>query len=155
MKKILPEELILDIIEINAYRDLENETFIFGSIELKNDGEYKMGSEEVYYEMELQYLEEALLALKENKFIVNRSKNIRLNRYERKKITQKRLKKIHSYTWWTTSYDENLDIYKRHYISGCKKYAKYCSRRKVRNSFDFPLKGNGYRKCFDYWWTIF
>lgn len=37
--------------------------------------------------------------------------------------------------------------------SNTQKYLKRRSNRIVRRS-DIPLKGNGYRKCFDYWWFM-
>lgn len=35
-----------------------------------------------------------------------------------------------------------------------KVFYKRVSNKKVRRSKDIPPKGNGYRKVFDYWWTI-
>lgn len=35
-----------------------------------------------------------------------------------------------------------------------KVFYKRVSNKAVRRSKDIPLKGNGYRKVFDYWWTI-
>lgn len=26
------------------------------------------------------------------------------------------------------------------------------SRKKLRHTKDLPLRGNGFHKCFDYWW---
>lgn len=38
--------------------------------------------------------------------------------------------------------------------SANKVFFKRVSNKKVRQSKDIPLKGNKYRKVFDYWWTI-
>lgn len=35
-----------------------------------------------------------------------------------------------------------------------KKYFKRASNKAVRRAKTVPAKGNGYRKVFDYWWTI-
>ena len=35
-----------------------------------------------------------------------------------------------------------------------KVFFKRVSNKKVRRSSGVPTKGNGYRKVFDYWWTI-
>lgn len=39
--------------------------------------------------------------------------------------------------------------------SNQQKYYKRLSNRIVRRNNDIPAKGNGYRKCFDYWWTLY
>lgn len=38
--------------------------------------------------------------------------------------------------------------------SSTKAFFKRVSNKKVRQSEDVPGKGNGYRRIFDYWWTI-
>lgn len=38
--------------------------------------------------------------------------------------------------------------------SNQQKYFKRYSNRITRRE-DIPAKGNGYRKCFDYWWTLY
>ena len=38
--------------------------------------------------------------------------------------------------------------------SSNKAFFKRVSNKKVRRSSGVPVKGNGYRKIFDYWWTI-
>lgn len=35
-----------------------------------------------------------------------------------------------------------------------KVFFKRVSNKAVRRSKSLPLKGNGYRKVFDYWWAI-
>lgn len=35
-----------------------------------------------------------------------------------------------------------------------KAFFKRVSNKKVRRNSGIPTKGNGYRKVFDYWWTI-
>jgi hypothetical protein len=84
----------------------------------------------------------------------SKKKKGKLNQYYKKQLTKRRNKKLCVF-WWAVSYDKETDRYKRYYYSGRKKYAKYCTNRKVRKTNDFPLKDAGYRKCFDYWWTVF
>lgn len=80
--------------------------------------------------------------------------NNKLNKYKRKRITQKKIKKINNILWWASSFEKE-GYYKRYYYSGRKKYAKHCSNKIIRHTSDFPLKGGGYKKAFDYWWNIF
>jgi hypothetical protein len=82
-------------------------------------------------------------------------KKYRMNRYKRKQITKDKLIKLSKTSCYFVYYNEKEDRYVRWYLSGVRKYAKWCSDRAVRNRNDFSLKGAGYRKCFDYWWTIF
>ena len=39
--------------------------------------------------------------------------------------------------------------------SKCQKWLKRVSGKKVRAYPYLPQKGNGYRKVFDYWWTLY
>jgi hypothetical protein len=72
-----------------------------------------------------------------------------------KKITNQKLKKISDFAY-TCYYSEDLQRYKKYYLSGRRKYAKYCSKKKIRNAKNdaFALKGNNHRKLYDYWWEI-
>jgi hypothetical protein len=154
--KQLKLELELDLLEIEAYRALESETFDFGEGEMRNDGEYNLGSEDAYYEMEIQNIKDALLDLEyEHPNKQETKNNNRLNRYHRKKVGKRKLKKLTNYNWWSAYYDEDAGYYKRCYLSGRKGFAKRCSNKKVRKELKFPLRGSGYKKCFDYWWTVF
>lgn len=90
-----------------------------------------------------------------NKQKIKIKKKYKQNRYARKQITKDKLIKLSKITWWVVGYNDGEKRYKRYYESGRKGYAKWCSKRKVRNSNNFSLKGNGYRKCFDYWDCIF
>ena len=43
------------------------------------------------------------------------------------------------------------------YIKSCyweqlRRTLKRQSRKKLRHTKDLPLRGNGFHKCFDYWW---
>jgi len=140
--------------EIEAYRTLDGLSFKFGNELIINDGEFGYGSEDGYLGIVAQDLRE-LLEYWDDDRTVNKIKNKRnkprLNKYERKKLTQQKYKNLSKLRWWTVYYNENEDRYIKIYYSGARKYAKYCSNRKVRNSNNFSLKGGGYRKVFDYW----
>lgn len=38
--------------------------------------------------------------------------------------------------------------------SDTQRFAKHISNKKVRRSVDIPMKGNGYRRAFDYKWSV-
>ena len=82
-----------------------------------------------------------------------------MNRYERKRKTQKKLKKLHDnniYFVYSKSTDKDETYYQPLHMSGCRKVAKRQTNKRVRNSRnDFKLKGCAYRRKFDYWWTLF
>ena len=82
-----------------------------------------------------------------------------MNRYERKRLTQKKLKKLHDnevYFVYSKSTKNGQTYYQPLQFSGCRKYAKKQTNRKVRNSRnDFKLKGCAYRRKFDYRYTLF
>jgi hypothetical protein len=93
---------------------------------------------------------------KNNYYITKRNKNnIRTNKHKRKLITKNKLIKLSKIHWSLVYIDEVNNRYKKIYYSGRKGVAKWCSKRKVRNSKGFSLKGAGYRKCFDYWNCVF
>ena len=148
------QDIINDLIELDAYRILSGQSFDFGTGIIKNDSKI---SEDVYYKMQQQELEELLF--NKNNYIPqnkNKQKKHRLNKYERKKITYKRLKKLHSISLYTCGAYEKNGRLTRFYLSGRKGYAKWCSDRKVRHgNKEFCLRGGGYRKVFDYWWTVY
>lgn len=82
-----------------------------------------------------------------------------MNNYERKKLTQKKMKKLHEkHVYFITdkTTESGKIYYQRLYLSGCRKYAKRETNSKIRNSkSDFNLKGCAYRRKFDYWNTLF
>ena len=39
--------------------------------------------------------------------------------------------------------------------SKCQRWLKRVSGKKVRACPNLPKKGNGYRKVFDYWWSLY
>lgn len=141
--------------EIEAYRTLDGLSFQFGNELIINDGEFGYGSEDGYLGMVAQDLREKLEYWDEDRVTKKKKNKPRLNKYERRKLTQQKYKKLSQLRWWTVHYKEDEDRYIKVYYSGRRNYAKYCSNRKVRNNNDFSLRGGGYRKVFDYWWCIF
>lgn len=84
--------------------------------------------------------------------------SLKLNRYARKKETQRRLRRGSKYNYFITERENKTgDIwYSRMYLSGCRKLAKKQTNKKVRKSRnDFSQRGCAYRRKFDYWWTLF
>ena len=152
------QEYILDWIELDAYRSLEGVPFDFGTGLIENELSY--GTEEAIWEMEQQQLEEIIDFWEVEKTwsrwlkSKNRKKKHKLNHYKKNHIDKIKLKKLYDYVY-TVYFNEAEQRYKRFYLSGCRKYAKWCTNRKVRNADDFPLKGGGYRKTFNYWWVVF
>lgn len=152
------EDLKCDLEEVKAYRSLQDKPFDFGNGLITNDS---CETEEAIYEMEEQNLEEFI-----DSIVYDRERNQkpkkskRLDRYSRKqkgKSHFERLAKQGVYFVYETENEQTGKKYvKRLYLSGCRKLAKRETNRKVRNSKnDFSLKGGGYRKKFDYWWTLF
>ena len=83
-----------------------------------------------------------------------------MNRYERKRKTQKKMNKLHDENVYFITHkcdsDTEKRYYQRLYMSGKRKYAKKRTNRIIRNSKnDFNLTGCAYRRKFDYWWELF
>ena len=70
-------------------------------------------------------------------------------------ISKKKLLKLAQTSSWNIYYNEKENRYIRCYYSGRKGFAKWCSDKAVRNNDDFSLKGAGYRKVFNFWYTVF
>ena len=153
-------ELKLDLIEIEAYRQLNGQPFDFGHGEIANES---LVSEDVYYKMqeeainELYYddYDDIIVRIRQKK----RISTTRHNRYLCKLKSYQRLLQLRDFAWHITYYDED----KKRYIRCCggmkpKRNAKQASRRRVRNRIkhlqEFTFKGNDYRRLYDYWWEL-
>lgn len=67
----------------------------------------------------------------------------------------KKLEECNSY-FLSEKENENGETYLcPFYMSGCRKFAKKQTSRKLRKSNDFKLNGCAYRRKFDYWYTLF
>lgn len=82
--------------------------------------------------------------------------------HRRKREENHRLKKLYEETkngygrgaW----YSDKKQRYVRYYAystTGLTKQLRRTSNKKVRNSDDVPMRGSGYKKCYDYWWILF
>ena len=84
---------------------------------------------------------------------------MKINRYDRKRITQKKMKKLHDnnvYFVYSKDNDDGEEYYQPLHLSGRRKYAKRRTNKILRKSRnDFNLGGCAYRRKFDYWWEIF
>ena len=147
----------LDLEEVRAYRNLQNEGFDFGLgyIEPESKESY-----DAYLEMEEQELEEMIENIKYmiKDYQKENEQSKRVNRYKRKRKREDKLQRLvnnNSYVVYTKERDGKEYIV-RVYSSGRKGFAKKQSNRVIRNSRnDFQLKGSGYRKKYDYWWTVY
>lgn len=157
------EDLQLDLIEVQAYRTLQDDEFeywCFGVEDLYNEPKELIGSEDEYFSIIQQNLEEAIEYYDENNpKPVKKKRNPRLNQYERKKITQQKLQNIKDICSYYVVSERDGYLEKNYLTNHSNKYSrtvyyKKFSNVKVRRNKDFKLKGNSYRKVFDYWWQI-
>jgi hypothetical protein len=85
------EDYILDLIELEAYYNLDSQVFNFGTEDIINDGEYNMGVGYVYLKMNMELLHDIINYWDDTDFNTQynpskkHKKKKRLNRYERKK----------------------------------------------------------------------
>jgi len=158
MKKINESKgnLIGDLIEIRAYKSLQNEPFDFGNGIIENSNK----SDDTYYEKQEKEIKDKLNQIEkkqEDKKIIKKQKK-EYSRYYLNKREKNRLKNLNNQGVYLIYEIENKDTGKkyirRYYISRAKKIAKRRANKMVRKENDFPLKGNGYKKVYDLWWEI-
>lgn len=151
------EELKGDLVEVRAYRALQNEPFDFGTGVIKNNSN---NSEDAYYKMQEQEIIEEINRVEAVEFEKEKRRYLKKeNRYYSDKKAKNRLKKLHEQGVYSVYKAKNKDNGKEYlykfYLSGRKKMAKKQTNKKVRNRNNFPLKGAGYRKVYDYWWEVY
>ncbi len=148
------------IAEIRSWRSLFKEDFDFG--EVQGRAEYSCWDDWLWTEEEL--------ALE-----LHQEKPTKRHKAHRKpRITdQQRLAKRYKQVGYSAqiSYDnreylfynpETKEVethiptytYRKYYVSGRRKVAKWCTNRKVRHAKMIPKRPAGYRMLFDYDWTI-
>ena len=144
------EECTLE--EVIAYRKLESEYFDFGEGLMSPLSGRQ--SEDVYYEMRVQWEEE--LQLEQKYYYVNhKSKSKRktqLNQYARKQICKAKLDKLYNEGGWWTVWDKGTHKV-RCYISPRAKHHKKYSNKKVRKTQNIG-NYNNYKKVYDFWWEV-
>ena len=80
--------------------------------------------------------------------------------YKRAQQRKKRLKKLYAKTNGSIAggawYDRESGRYHRYYVSDYKLagFLRKRANRAVRRAKDIPC-GGGYKRVFDYWWTLF
>lgn len=100
----------------------------------------------------------------------NKSKYKRCNKYFRNRkhkndsVKNAKITRWSEYDWWATdkyNYFNHIkvnDDYKLYSVpfqmSGCRKFCKRRTNKIIRKRKNIGNYGN-YRKCFDYWWTMF
>lgn len=159
--KMTKEDYEILLQEIRAYRELDCAEFNFDGEPIRSTGEF--GSEDAYYEMDIQDIEELLLYWDD--FCTNKptKRKKKQNRYNRKMYYKKvkHLRNIKNINpWCIYVYDFDTDTYR--YWEKC--YAQRRELRSIGNNTirsmkpgkeEFPLKGGGYKKVYDYWNDIF
>ena len=120
---------------------------------------------------------------------VRKPRKPRLNRFARKRQHKRELKLNHArrcgrYSiqhdeerekyWngefvgcpWYSSRNDGYEYWHRNYLSGCRKYAKSCTNRRIRSKYRMQIRMmdpedimapqcSDYEKEFDYLWTIY
>ena len=146
------ENLQLDLIEVQAYRSLQDDEFeywCFGIEDLYNNPKELIGSEDEYFSIIEQSLREAIEYYDENNSPIKKKRKPRLNKYERKLYGNYKIKKARE-LW-----DYNKKWWKIYNSGKIIKFYKHYANQKVRTTDkEFKLVGRNYRKIFDYWWTI-
>lgn len=157
------KDLQLDLIEIQAYR--ENQDYkdkeyytVWWIYDVDQNEKDDPTSEDEYFSIIEQSLREAIEYYDENNPSIIKKRKLRLNKYERKKITKQKLNKLKGkcayYVVGTTNDDRLYRCYLSKRSTGRTHMYKRISNHKVRRNNEFKLKGNGYRKVFDYWWEV-
>ena len=138
--------------EIRAWRSLWKEEFDFG--EVKGKAEYPFWDDWVLTEEEIRLELVRDYPIKEKKF--------KTHNRPRQKEQDRLARKFKNTGWDSQIYFDDFEYrnhipkyrYKKTYLSGRRKYAKWCSDRAVRHNWDLPKRPGGYRRAFDYSWCV-
>lgn len=147
------EELLSDLVELEAYAELEGEAFDFGGGLVENTGEYRCGVEYVYIKMDIEAIGYRLHKLEEKTGTPpTRCQRGRQYRREWRKNEQEWLRELGRYgAFWLVN--ERIEgYYSRCYIGN--KHLKRRSNRAVRRNKALVGKGGDYKKVYDYWWEL-
>lgn len=146
------EDYINQLKEIEAYRELDGENFDFGNGLIIN--EMSQGSEDAYYEMDIENLNDVILywELNNEEKETNKS-NSKLNSHSQKVIDNRKLNHLEKISWRLVVDKDGFK--QRCYRGGRSKYLKQISNKQVRR-YDktLPSKGGAYKKVFDFWWKL-
>ena len=144
------QDYINQLKEIEAYRRLDGQDFDFGTGVIKN--EMLQGSEDAYYEMDIQLLEE-IIKYWDYETYKNKKKKNKLNRYSNKMIDKKKLKMLKKINGSLVS--DYKGYLTRNYRGKRSKFLKQVGNKKVRKYNSKLSSGGADRKIFDYWGTMY
>lgn len=169
--------------EINAWVELENEEFDFGEGLMRIEGWY--GSEDAYYEMDLESLETHFFnPYYVSKWDVDRNHEYwdmdhmnsdsrffidkKLHKSHYKKREQKHLDYLFKVNFWSAGWSNwgrdavtgrsekrEPGYYKKYYAPPRAKYLRKVSNKQVRRYKKGIKNGAMYRRIFDYWWELY
>ncbi|MCK2000592.1 hypothetical protein MZM54_04185 [[Brevibacterium] frigoritolerans] len=137
--------------EIEAYRALDGLDFDFGTGLIVNEMSY--GSEDAYYEMDIQSLEEIIEFWDEEHIPVIRKRKERTHKRYLKQKHKAKLNHLSDKSWSTVR--ERDGWKQRCYRGGRSAFLKKRSNKKVRRYIGgLPPKGNTHNRIFDFWWSL-
>lgn len=150
------QELYTDWNELEAYRNLNGQSFDFGTgLIILDDSK----SEDVYWKLE-QYAIDNCIDDLENNFIFKYKRKYFKNKenyYLNKVYDKEKLQHLKDTTWWAVWFKNKYDETKPQYLvrawfaTNTRRFYKKYSNHQVRKHNDFKMCGNGYRKVFDLW----
>ena len=134
--------------ELEAWQNLYGEEFNFGP-DCIGKAEFSFADDYIYEQEidELMYRKNP-----RKKRAAGPRKSNRITDQERMDRQFKRYNESTSPFIW---YYEDIGLYRKHYLSGCRKMCKLQTNRKIRNSTEKIPNGCFFHKMFDYWWTLF
>jgi hypothetical protein len=140
------------LIELKAYRSLDGQSFDFGTGLIINEMSY--GSEDAYYEMEIQVLEELIGNWETASCSNKRKRKDKKHKRDYEKREKIRIKKLSKYNWMLVRKRDGW--YQRTYRGKASSYLKRLSNKKIRRFKGcLPKKGNFHHKIFDFWWSLY
>lgn len=146
-------DYILQLKEIEAYRELDGQDFDFGEGLIIN--EMSLGSEDAYYEMDIQMLEDKIMHYdyEDECNKVKSNNKYKLHRRDYKQKEKKRLEFLSKVSWIGVM--ERSGYLQRCYRGKRSAHLKKQSNRKIRYyKGDISSKGRMCHKLFDFWWEL-
>lgn len=138
--------------EIEAYRALDGLDFDFGTGLIVNEMSY--GSEDAYYEMDIQDLEEIIEYWDDYNIPVKKKRKKRTHKYHLKQKEKEKINRLSGNSWSTVR--ERDGWKQRCYRGGRSAFLKKQSNKKVRRYIrGLPSKGNTHKRIYDFWWLLY
>jgi hypothetical protein len=150
-KELKTKQDYIDVLnEINSYRELDGQDFDFGTGLLINEMSY--GSEDAYYEMDIQTLED-IIDYWDFDNEISKFFTLRPHKYSRKRSYKLKYKRLSENDWFPV-WDKGSYL-KRYYRGRRSSFLKKASSKKIRQcTDDFQFKGNKHKRVFDFWWEL-